>query len=570
MFNAARAATLGNHFGVSSTHYLATEAGVRMFRHGGNAIDAGVAAGIALGILERDLVDFGGVAPIMIFRPGMREPETLDGLGRWPRRMSLPDYVEEFNGTMPVGLPRSVTPGAPDAWLTALARHGRLTLAEVLEPSIELAGGFPVFPRLSKAIHDEQELLRTWPSSAAVFLPDGRVPKVGEVLVQPDLQNLLLALVAAEKAARSQGRSNAIMAARDSFYLGDPAARMVRFLKDQGSRLDLQDLELARVSIAPPVRSTYRGIDVYACGPWCQGPMVPMTLNILECDDVSAMAPNDPEFLHLCAEALKLVLADREGFFGDPEFVTVPMAGLLDKRYAQERRAQIGATANPGLPLPGNPWPYEDRAGPPGYVPPMTAGTTGRDTAYVAAMDVEGNAFSATPSDSGLSSPIIPGLGIVVSPRGCQLRLDPDHPARIAPGKRPRLTPNPAMLLKDGRALMPFGCPGGDAQSQAMVQTVTHVVDFGMNVQEAIEYPRLVSLSAPDSFHPHGARPGVLLVEDRVTAATIEDLQRRGHLVEVRAGFSPEMAAVCAVRELAPGVLEAGADPRRDSMASSW
>lgn len=346
---------------------------------------------------------------------------------------------------------------------------------------------------------------------------------------------------------------------------------MLRFVQSQGSPLNADDLRLHRVSVAAPVHSTYRGLDVYACGPWCQGPLVPMALNILECDDVGSMQPDDPEFLHLCAEALKLSLADREGFFGDPDFVQVPIAGLLHKQYAQERRSQISATASPSLPPPGNPWHYDGAgSGPAGYVPRITVGATGKDTAYVAAMDTAGNAFSATPSDPGLGAPLVPGLGIIVSTRGCQLHLEPDHPARVAPGKRPRLTPNPAMLVTDGRALMPFGCPGGDAQSQAMVQTVTHIADFGLNTQEAIEYPRLISLSAPDSFHPHGAQPGLLLVEDRLGASAIQELRRRGHLVEPLAGFSPRVAAVCAVREIAPGVLETGADPRRDSAAASW
>jgi gamma-glutamyltranspeptidase / glutathione hydrolase len=566
-----RPALLASHHMVSSCHYLATFAGERMFQRGGNAIDAGVAAGIALNVLERHLTDFGGVAPIIVFRPGMAAPETIDGLGHWPASLDLETYRRRHGDDMPIGVARSVTPAAADAWLTALARHGRLSLAEVLAPSIELCDGFPVYPRLAIAIERLAERLREWPTSAEVFLPNGRAPRVGEILVQRDLGDLFRRLVTIESRHQGAGRAQAIMAARDSMYLGDIAGEIAAFMREAGGAITEDDLRDQRVRIEKPAQASYRGVDVYACGPWSQGPLVPMTLNILEGYDVASLGPGSLEFLHRYVEAFKLAAADREGFFGDPEQVDVPMEGMLRKEYAEVRRELIeDERAHPELPPPGDPWPFEGRSGPAGYRPRVAEGVGAPDTSFACAMDAEGNAFAATPSDPGLGAPLVRGLGMIVSTRGAQLWTTPGHPSAIAPGKRPRLTPNPALLMKDGRALMPFGCPGEDAQCQAMVQVVCNIVDFGMNTQAAIEAPRVISRSFPWTFHPHAYEPGVLTVEGRISPNVREGLAGRGHVIRTLPDFSPAAAGVCAVRRLDSGTLEGGADPRRESYVAGW
>ncbi len=566
-----RPAVLAKRWMVSSSHYLASQAGALVFQRGGNAVDAGVAAGIALNVVERHLTDFGGVAPTIVFRPGMDGPESIDGLGRWPASLTLEAYRAKHGDDMPIGVARSVTPAAADAWLTALARHGRLTLAEVLAPNIELADGFPVYPRLARAIAALEERLRRWPTSARVFLPAGRAPRVGEILVQRDLAALFRRLVGIERANASRGRAGAIMAARDALYTGDVAGEIASFMARVGGAITAEDLASYHVTIEPPVHTTYRGIDVYATGPWSQGPLVPMTLNLLEGYDVASLGPGSLAYLHRFAEAFKLAAADREGFFGDPDQVDVPIRGLLDKAYADERRRLIrDDRAAPELPAPGDPWRHEGRGGPAGYRPRAAAGVGAPDTSYCCAMDAEGNAFSATPSDPGLGSPLVEGLGIIVSTRGAQLWTTPGHPSAIAPRKRPRLTPNPALLMKDGRALMPFGCPGEDAQCQAMVQTVNNVVDFAMNLQAAIEAPRVISKSFPWSFHPHAYEPGVLQVEGRIAREVRDGLERLGHVIRDMPDFTPASAGMCAIRELEPGTLEGGADPRRESYAIGW
>ncbi|MDQ3399526.1 MAG: gamma-glutamyltransferase family protein [Chloroflexota bacterium] len=566
-----RPAVLGSRHMVSSSHYLATLAGLRMFPRGGSAIDAGIAGGIALNVLERHLTDFGGVAPIMLFLPGMREPETIDGVGRWPAGRDLETHRARYGDDMPIGVARSVTPAAPDAWLTALARYGRLSLGDVLAPSIELCDGFPVYPRLAWAIERLRERIERWPTSAAVFLPGGRAPAVGELLVQRELGDLFRRLVAIESAHGSRGRAAGIMAARDAIYRGDIAEEIARFMGDEGGAVTAEDLAEQRVTIGPPVRTSYRGIEVYACGPWSQGPLVPMTLNLLEGYDVASMGPSSREYLHHYLEAMKLACADREGFFGDPEHVDVPIVGLMSKEYADARRALIrDARAWPELPPPGEPWRFEGRTGAPGFVPRPLSGVGAADTSYICAMDAEGNAFSATPSDPGLGAPLVRGLGMIVSTRGAQLWTTPGHPSAVAPRKRPRLTPNPALLMRDGRALMPFGCPGEDAQCQAMVQVVCNIIDFGMNTQEAIEHPRAISHSFPWSFHPHAYEPGLVRIEARVPEAVRDALAALGHRIEVLPDFTPATAGVCAIRRLESGVLEGGADPRRESYAIGW
>ncbi len=566
-----RPAMLGTRHAVSTTHYLATLAGERLFAAGGNAADAGIAAGIALNVVEPHMTCFGGVAPILVFRPGMQQPESIDGLGRWPAGVTLEQYVAWYGGDMPLGVQRSVTPGAPDAWLTALARHGRCSLREVLAPSIELCDeGFAMYPALARALAHLADRLRRWPTSATVFLPEGRPPAVGERFVQRDLGALFHRLVEVESAHLAAGhtRAEAIQAARDAVYLGDIAREIAAFMERQRWPLTLDDLASYHVSLDPPVHTTYRGVDVYACGPWSQGPLVPMALNLLEGFDIAGMGAGSSELVHHFIEAYKLAAADREGFFGDPNLVDVPIQGLLDKEYARERRRLIRADrAWPELPPPGNPWPYEGRTGPAGYVPRPAAGTGSPDTSYVCAVDADGVAFSATPSDPALGAPLVDGLGILVSTRGAQLWTTPGHPSAIAPGKRPRLTPNPALLMQDGRALMPFGCPGEDVQGQAMVQTVCNVVDLGMNVQAAIEAPRAASHSFPWSFHPHAYEPGVLRVEARIAAETRNALADLGHRVEMLPELTYRTAAMCAIRVLSSGALEAGADPRRDCYA---
>jgi gamma-glutamyltranspeptidase/glutathione hydrolase len=564
---------LGRRYMVSTAHYLATAAGLRMLERGGNAADAGVAAGLVINVVEPHLTSFGGVAPI-IFARANGNVETISGLGRWPRAATLEAVRERGRGSMPPGVLRTITPAAPDAWITGLAQFGTMTFGEVAAPAIELAAdGFAVYRRLARTIARSEGTLRGWPASAAIFLPNGRPPTIGERLVQADLARLLDRLVRAEAGA-SGDRAAGLTAARDEFYRGEIARQMADHCQAHGGFLAERDLNEFRVQVERPERAEYRRFEVFTCGPWCQGPTLLQFLRILEALPIRALGHNSPEYLHTLAETVKLVMADRERYYGDPEHVDVPMAGLLDSEYAAERRARIDPErAAPEMPEPGDPWRYAGRAAPNGGParPVALAGPRPPDTSYCCAVDAEGNAFSATPSDPSFSSPIVPGLGIILSNRGSQSWLDPSHASAVAPWKRPRLTPNPAVVLKDGRPYMPIGCPGGDAQTQAMLQVFLNHVEFGMDPQQAVEAPRIVSWSFPNSFWPHAYRPGVLSLEGRISPETRADLARRGHLVEEWPDFTPAAAGVCTIQvDPETGARLGGADPRRESVALGW
>ncbi|MGN6561860.1 MAG: gamma-glutamyltransferase family protein [Thermomicrobiales bacterium] len=570
-YGAYRPAVMGTEVMVSSTHYLATTAGLEILKAGGNATDAGVATGLCINVLEPHLTNLGGVAPIMVYEAGTGQVGTISGLGRWPARASIAWFQEHCAGDMPEGIPRTVTPAAASAWLHALARYGTMTFAQVAAPALTLAErGFPVYPRLAQAIADEADKAAHWPSAAPTFLPGGRPPRVHEVWQQPDLARTFRRLMQAEQGAAS--REAGLEAARRLFYEGDLAEEMARFSAAQGGLLTGDDLARFRVGDEAPVSVDYKNYTVYACGPWCQGPVTPQALAILAGYDLPALGHNTADYLHIVAGALNLAFADRDKFYGDPDFVSVPIAGLLSPEYAATRRAQLDpARAWPEMPPFGDPRPFMDAA--PAldltpYRPEPVAAPPGPDTAYCCVVDRDGNAFSATPSDSALSSPLVTGLGFALSSRGSQSWLDSRHASSLQAGKRPRLTPNPALALRDGALFMPFGCPGGDGQTQAMLQVFLNVAEFGMNPQRAIEQPRIMSASFPNSLWPHGFFPGRLNVEGRIAPDIRADLARRGHRINEWAGWNGAACSVCAIIvDPTTGTRIGGADPRRECYA---
>ncbi len=556
---------LARHYAVASGHYLATEAAMRIFRQGGNAIDAGVAAGICIDVLLPDLCSFGGVAPIIIHHAASGETVSISGLGNWGKTASVQHFLEHEDGKLPAGVKRSVVPGAPDSWLTALARYGKLTFAEVVQPASELCEqGFIVYPSLHRNIAKSRNQTAKWQSTADIFLPDGDAPAIGSVLFQQDLGRTFRRMVAAEQRIDTRNRAAGIEAARDEFYKGDIGKEIAAFIQSGGGFVGEEDLASFSSEIEEPVGTTYNGIDVRVCGPWCQGPVIPQTLNILADYDLAGIGHNSADYIHIVTEAMNLAFSDREHYYGDPNFVHVPLDQLLSMEHASERRAMIDmAKAFGEMPPPGGAGSLQEAA-------------TGRspaqaDTSYVCAIDEDGNAFSATPSDGIGSTPIVPGIGLVCSGRGSQSWVDADHPSSIQPGKRPRLTPNPAMAFKDGKLFMPFGTPGGDMQPQSMLQTFLNVVVFGMNVQEAIEAPRFGTFSYPDSFYPHAYHPGRLNLEARIPGAIGEELAARGHDVEWWPDWTRVAGNVCTI-QVVPETesLEAGADARAEAYAAGW
>ncbi len=568
---------MGTRHAAAAGHYLATHAAFEVLEAGGNAVDAGVAAGLSIGVLEGDLVNIAGVAPIMIYLSNSREVITISGLGTWPKAASCAYFQDNHGGAIPKGVERTVVPAAPDAWITALERYGTMRFGDVASAAIRFAReGFPMYPLMAHLIAEAEESYRTWPSNAEIFLPKGRPPEPGEIFVQTDLARTLQYMADEEAANGNGGREAGLMAARDAFYRGDIAATMVKFFKESGGLLTAADLADFRVAIEPPVRSRFGAIDVYACGPWCQGPMLLQTLNLLEGLDLRGLDHNSPAYIHAVVEALKLAAADREIYYGDPRFVDVPIDVLLSKEYAERRRGLIRADgASDGMPEAGDAGRGTQAAASAKSVGTGAAAASeaegALDTSYACVVDRHGNAFSATPSDGTRTSPVVPGTGLCPSSRGAQSWTDPDHPSSIAPGKRPRLTPNPALAIEDGRMVMPFGTPGGDVQVQAMAQVFLNMFVFGMDPQSAVEAPRFATYSFPSSFEPHAYYPGRLCVESSIDADKGAALTDLGHKVEWWEERSWKAGSVCAIRaDVEGGVLHAAADVRRQAYALGW
>ncbi|HVC55484.1 MAG TPA: gamma-glutamyltransferase family protein [Stellaceae bacterium] len=563
---------------IAAGHYLAATAGFDILQAGGNAIDAGVAAGIALGIVQSDLVNVAGVAPILVYLAERREVVTIAGLGPWPRALDPELFMREHGGKIPVGVLRTVVPAAPDAWITALRRYGTMRFGEVAAAAIRLArDGFPMYPLMADSLRRHAERHASWPSSAAVYLPQGRPPAVGDIFRQTDLAASLQYMADEETAAASRspngrGRDAGLAAARDAFYRGDIAKEIVAFMKEQGGLLSAADLADYHSPVGPAESRRFGDLEIFTCGAWCQGPVLLQTLALLDGINLPALGHNSADYVHTLAEALKLAFADREAYYTDPAVGQVPLPTLISPEYAAERRKLIRPDkAWPEMPPPGElgapmgSGSQQLRASPPNPFPEP-------DTSYVCVADRWGNIFSATPSDGSYGSPVVPGIGLIPSNRGSQSRPDPRHPAGVAPGKRPRLTPNPALAIRgNGAEFLPFGTPGGDVQTQAMLQVLLNIFVHGMDVQSAIESPRFASYSYPSSFAPYDYYPGRLNIEGRFPDAVGADLARRGHQVERWPDWMWLAGAVCAIRtDPKRGIMEAGADPRRAAYALGW
>ncbi len=546
----------GTRHMVSANHHLAAQAAFQILEAGGNAVDAGVCGGLVLGVVQSDIVNIAGVAPIMLHRARDRTTLTIDGLGVWPRAASVELFHQRHGGRIPRGVLRTVVPAAPCAWITALTRFGTMSFADVAAAAIRFAGeGFPMYPLMADSLAAQRDRLAEWSTTAAIYLPGGQPPRVGERFVQSDLARTLRYMADEERATHARGgdRTAALAAARDAFYRGEIAARIADAQADQGGLLTREDLAAFRTRIEPAVAIHSLGLEVNACGPWCQGPTLLQALRLLEGMDLVSMGHNSADYVHVVVEALKLAFADREAYFGDPRFVAVPLARLLSEDHARAQRQRIDMR--------------HAAADAPRADEPQRC----TDTSYIAVVDRDGNAFSATPSDSAFDAPVVPGTGLVPSFRGCQSRGIPGHPSSVAPGKRPRLKPSPAMALGADGSVMPFGSPGGDVQPQAMLQVLLNLQVFGMTPQAAVEAPRFATFSFPDSFEPHATLPGRLTLEARIDEGVARDLLCRGHDVRWWPQWAWQAGGVCLVSvNGARRAFFGAADPRRHSCVAGW
>ena len=573
MLNSYRPSIAGTRHSIVAGHYLAAHAGFEILESGGNAVDAGCASGIALAVVQSELVNFAGVAPIIFFEAATNKVVTISGLGNWPKRIEPSLFEDYYQGSIPENILRTVVPAAPDAWITALELYGTMTFAEVASSAIRFAKeGFVMYPLMSELIASHESSYRRWDANKNIYLPNDQPPKVGSLFVQKDLADTLQ-YIADEEQSSNGDRKAGLQAARNAFYRGDIASRIVQFHKENGGYLREDDLAEFRVGIEEPVTIDYLGTKVFTCGPWCQGPALLQVLRLLEHFDLRQMGHNSCRYIHTITEAIKLAFSDRHYYYGDPNFVDVPLKQLLSNNYNRLRQQLIRENeAWPDMPPGGDPTNGSEMCpDTPNSGVASGPANFGLDTSYTCVTDRWGNIFSATPSDVAHNSPVIPGTGLCPSSRGSQGWADSNHPSSVEPGKRPRLTPNPALAIRPGQYMIPFGTPGGDVQVQAMVQCLLNVISWGMDPQQAVESPRFASYSFPDSFEPHNKFPGRLVLESRIPSETTEQLKSLGHEVEAWPDWTPKAGAVCMIQiDQIHNYHLSGADPRRPAYALGW
>jgi gamma-glutamyltranspeptidase/glutathione hydrolase len=585
-----RPVIMGTRGVVTSGHYLATAAGFRIMEQGGNAIDAAAAMSFCLNLLEPQSNGIGGEVPTLIYSAKERKTFAVSGVGCTPKAFTIPWCREHGIDLIPGdGYLPACVPAVVDTWAAAVARFGTMTFSQVLQPAIELAEhGFPVYEGLHVALTaNARKFTERYPTTAAIYCPGGRVPGVGEVLRNPDWAKALRTMCRAEAAAGRTGRFAGIEAARDAFYQGEIAERIVGFISSHpvgdasgsahGGLLSLEDLAAWHATVEEPATLRYRDLDVHKCPPWTQGPVFLQQLAILEGFDLKALGHNSEEYLHLLIESAKLAFADREAYYGDPLFDKVPLDVLLSKEYAATRRGLIGREASREL------RPGDVGRGIPAYATFDVAGDNRRalqvaarsirdlglghahvgDTTHLDAVDRHGNMVAATPSGGWIGdSPVIEGLGFPLGTRGQMFYLNPERPNALAGRKRPRSTLTPSLVTKDGESFMVFGTPGGDGQDQWTLQFFLNYVEFGMNIQEALDAPTLHSVHFPSSFYPRAAYPGRVEAEGRISPEVTVALERRGHEVALLDGWTNGKAM--GIRyDKERGVILGGVSPRR-------
>ena len=577
---------MGKRGVVAAGHPLVAEAGLRILEHGGNAVDAGVATVFAAAVVEQTSFAMGGECPILIKMPG-KPVVAINGVGVAPelatvdfyrtlrrddpRLSNLPTFENDHAGIIPSFGPLSaIVPGAIDSLLLALENYGTKSFSEVIQPAIELAQGFPLDPALAGDMAKYRSTIESWPASRKVFLPEGRLPQAGEIFSQPDLARTLTEMAQAERKAGQGNRKAAIEAVREFVYRGPVAKRIGDFCEQAGCLLRASDFAAYHAKIEQPLTTRYRGVDVYKVSFWSQSPVFLQNLNVLEGFDLKGMGQNSADYIHTVVEAMKLGYADRDAYYGDPDFSAIPPQ-LVTKEYANIRRPLVDKAHASAEHIPGDPEHMKPRASTE-FARSRYSERNGdhQDTTCVNVIDKDGTMFSATPSGGWLPSVVAGDTGIPLNQRAQSFVLTPGHPNQLAPHKRPRITLTPTIALRNGQPWLAFSTPGGDSQDQTLLQIFLDVVEFGMTPQEAVEAPRFNSDAMYGSFDDHSDQPLVLQIENRIPDTVVEQLRSRGHKVNVKGPWSNSTAATMIHFDPASGVIRAGADVRGLRYALAW
>jgi gamma-glutamyltranspeptidase/glutathione hydrolase len=564
----------GTLYAAASMSPQATLAAEHMLRDGGNAFDAIVAGQAVLGLMQPNLNGMGSDATLLIYDAKAQKVWSLNAEGTAPKLATIEWYKTHQNGKIPVNdtLLSGTVPGVMDAWYIMLSKWGTKRFADVLAPAIEMAErGVPIGGRGMNSAP-----LRKYPTSLQLFAPpDGKTWHDGEVWKNPDLARTWRRLVEAEKQASSAGRVAGLKAARDLFYKGDIAREMAKFSEENGGLFRYEDFAGYSAKLEEPVSTDYRGYTVYKNPSASQGPAELFALNILEGYDLKKMGQNSPDYIHTAVEAVKLAMADRDKYLGDMDFIAIPYKGLLSKEYAASRRALIDPAKASLEFRPGDVTPY---AGPdfkpvtyPTDVDLHGAASHEGDTSYISVVDRDRNLISFTPSlHSGFGTKVAIGnLGFIFNCRGDYYSLVEGHANALAPGKRPRSTLQGTLVMKDGKPYFVTGSPGADDQVMRTIQTLLNMIDFDMNMQQAIESPRWATRSFPASPFPHTMYPGDLLLESRIPETVKADLEKRGHKVSMRGPWSMNDSAGIVV-DWKNGTVSAAADPRTTASGLAW
>ena len=564
----------GKHAAVSSMKPEATRAAENILRAGGNAFDAAVAGQAVLALVDPAANGIGSDAEILIYDAKTRQPYSINAEAPAPKLATIEWYNKNNGGKIPTndGLLSGSIPGTVDAWYILLDRWGTMSFEKVLEQAIEIAeNGFPLPANLARNLASSK--LAKYPTSKKVY--QSKRYTEGELFKNPDLARTLRKLVEAEKQNTSKGRHAALKAARDRFYKGDIAQTMAKFSEQNGGLFRYEDFANYTAKVETPVSTDYRGYRVYKNKSNTQGPAELILLNILEGYDLKAMGHNSAEYIHTSAEALKLAFADREKFLGDIDFINIPFEGLLSKEYAADRRKLIDPNHASLEMRPGNPQKFVKGSQAALFQDPVVnldgnASHDG-DTSYIAIIDDNRNMIGFMPSlHSGWGTGVVMAdLGFIFNCRGDYYSLVPGEANALVPGKRPRSTLATTLIMKDGQPYGVMGSPGADDQLMRTVQTLLNMVDFGMNIQQAIEAPRWSTRSFPASPFPHTMYPGDLAVESRIGEKVQQALIAKGHKLRVNGPWSMSEMAVIVI-DPKTGVLHAGADPRNDAYAWAW